>query len=67
MKSKKARFWGIALIIWFFVAVFALGVLDLEPQIKPVGSYEPLLIGQIIGAIVFFVIAKKYRTLKGWW
>jgi len=67
MKSKKARFWGIILLVWSFVAVFALGILDLEPQFRPVGSYEPLLIGQVVGVIVFFLIARKYMIIKGWW
>jgi len=66
-QKRKEKIWGLVLVIWSLIAVFALGMLDLEPQIRPVGSYEPPLIGQVVGVVVFLLVAKKYATLKGWW
>jgi len=65
--NKKAKFWGALLAVWALVAVFFLGILDLEPQIRPVGNYEPSLIGQLIGIIIFLLLARKYLVVKGWW
>ena len=66
-QRRRAKLWGLALLVWALIAVFGLGVLDLEPQLRPAGAYEPSLIGQTVGVVVFLLIARKYMLTKGWW